>query len=127
VTLRCVIVDNSPAVLRAASELLEDQGIAVVGVADTGEEAVRFMEELKPDVMLVGIDLGLEGGFDLARRLARTREEAAPRTILISTHDEADLADLIAASRAIGFLLKSDLSAGAIQRLVDRADGEGHY
>jgi len=124
VTLRCVIVDDSPAVLRAASELLQDQGIAVVGVAGTGEEAIRLMEELKPDVMLVDIALGLESGFDLASRLARARDGSASRAILISMHDEADLADRIAASPAIGFLRKSDLSARAIQRLVDDANRE---
>jgi DNA-binding NarL/FixJ family response regulator len=125
-TLRCVIVDDSPAVLRAASELLESEGIAVVGLAATGEQAVRLREELKPDVMLIDIDLGSESGFDVARRLAQARDGARTRTILISTHDEADFVKLIAASPAIGFLPKSDLSATAIERLVDRAGGEGY-
>ena len=125
-TLRCVIVDDSPVVLRAASELLEGEGIAVVGLAATGEEAVRLMEELKPDVMLIDIDLGSESGFDVARRLAQARAGARTRTILISTHDEADFVKLIAASPAIGFLPKSDLSATAIERLVDGAGGEGY-
>ena len=126
-TLRCVIVDDSPEVLRAASELLEGQGIVVVGIAETGEVAIQLMEELKPDVMLVDIVLGSESGIDLARRLAHSRDGAPARTILISTHDEADFADLIAASPAICFLPKSNLSARAIQRLVNRADGEEHY
>jgi DNA-binding NarL/FixJ family response regulator len=123
-TLRCVIVDDSAAVLCAASELLEREGIAVVGVAETGEAAVRLTAQLKPDVVLVDIDLGLESGFDLARRLAHTPDGEATRTILISTHDESDFVKLIEASPAIGFLPKSDLSATAIQRLLDRADGE---
>ena len=126
-TLRCVIVDDSPAVLRAASELLEGQGIAVVGVAETGEEAILLMEELKPDLMLVDIALGPESGLDLARRLARTRDVGQPRIILISTHDEADFAELIAASPAIGFLRKSNLSATAIRRLLDSAGAEEPY
>jgi DNA-binding NarL/FixJ family response regulator len=127
VTLRCVIVDDCPEVLSAASELLEGEGIAIVGVAETGGDAIRLVQERHPDVTLVDIDLGPESGFDLARRLARTRDGVAPRTILISTHDEADFADLIAASPAIGFLPKSDLSAQAIRRLVDHADGEERY
>jgi two-component system, NarL family, nitrate/nitrite response regulator NarL len=125
VTLRCVIVDDSPEVLRAASELLEGEGVAVVGVAETGEEAIRLMDELQPDVMLVDVDLGPESGLDLARRIAPARDSARPRTILISTYDEADFGKLIADSPAIGFLPKSDLSATAIRRLVDRAGGEG--
>ncbi len=124
-TLRCVIVDDSPAVLRAASELLEGEGIAVVGVAATGEETVRLMEELKPDVILVDIDLGPESGLELARRLAHRRDGAGARTILISTHDWADYAKLIEASPAIGFLPKSHLSATAIRRLLAGGHDEG--
>jgi DNA-binding NarL/FixJ family response regulator len=124
-TLRCVIVDDSPAVLRAASELLECQGIAVVGVAATGVDAVRLVEELAPDVVLVDIDLGPESGFDLARRVEETPDRAGTRSILISTHDGADFANLIAGSPAIGFLPKSDLSATAIHRLWACAHDDG--
>jgi DNA-binding NarL/FixJ family response regulator len=117
-TLRCVIVDDNRAVLLAATDLLEREGLAVVGVAATGQEALTLVREVKPDVMLVDIDLGRESGLDLARRLVQTPGCAATVTVLISTHDEADYADLIAASPAIGFLPKSDLSAAAIRRLV---------
>jgi DNA-binding NarL/FixJ family response regulator len=125
VTLRCVIVDDSPDVLRAATELLEGEGVAVVGVAQTGEEAIRLIEGVKPDVVLIDIDLGPESGLDLARRIEQITDSARARTILISTYDEADYGKLIADSPAIGFLPKSDLSATAIRRLVDRAGGEG--
>ena len=126
-TMRCVIVDDSPAVLRAASELLEGEGIVVVGVAATGAESVRLIEELKPDVILVDIDLGPESGFELARRLADTPDQSGTRIILISTHDGADFANLVAASPAVGFLPKSDLSAAAIHRLLAAAHDERRY
>jgi DNA-binding NarL/FixJ family response regulator len=124
-TLRCVIVDDSPAVLRAASELLHGQGITVVGVAASSEEAMHLIQERAPDVTLVDIDLGPESGFDLARRLVKTRGRPGSRSILISTHDEADFANLIEASPAVGFLPKSDLSAAAICRLLAGAHDEG--
>ena len=120
-----MIVDDSPAVLRAASELLERQGILVVGVAATGVQAVRLIDELEPDVVLVDIDLGPESGFDLARRLVDTPDWRRTRSILISTHDGADFANLIAASPAIGFLPKSDLSSSAIHRLLAGAHDKG--
>lgn len=116
-SLRCVIVDDSPDVLRAASELPEREGIAVVGVATTGAEAMRLVEELEPDVTLIDIDLGPESGFDLARRLAHTRDGAGSRSILVSTHDQADFASLVDSSPALGFLPKPDLSAKAIRAL----------
>jgi DNA-binding NarL/FixJ family response regulator len=124
-TLRCVIVDDSPDVLRAASELLEGEGIAVVGVAATGDEALSVTEEVEPDVVLVDIVLGPESGFELVRRLVQNARAAACRAILISTHDEADFVVSIATSPAIGFLPKSDLSAAAIHRLLAPAHDEG--
>jgi DNA-binding NarL/FixJ family response regulator len=124
-TLRCVIVDDNPEVLRAASELLERQGVTVVGLAVNGEEALRVTEETRPDVVLVDIGLGPESGFDVVRRLAQGVPTAGPRTVLISTHEEADFADLIAASPALGFLSKSDLSAQAIHLLLERGRPPG--
>src|ERR1700748_2082375 len=73
-TLRCLIVDDSEAVLRAAADLLAGEGMIVAGVATNGADAVRLVEELEPDVVLVDIVLGAESGFDLVRRLIGTLE-----------------------------------------------------
>lgn len=117
--LRCVIVDDNPAVLEAAGALLEGEGIAVVGVASNSAAAMEVVAALQPDLTLVDIDLGGESGFDLVRRLSRNGLPGPHRTILISTHAERDFADLIDASPALGFLSKSDLSASAILALLD--------
>jgi two-component system, NarL family, nitrate/nitrite response regulator NarL len=123
-TLRCLIVDDSPRFLAAARGLLERQGVLVVGVASTGAEAVERAIELRPDVALLDIDLGGESGFDVARRLSREACLASTRMILISTHAEQDYTDLIAASPVVGFLPKSGLSAEAIRALITcRGDG----
>jgi DNA-binding NarL/FixJ family response regulator len=123
--LRCVIVDDSPDVLRAATQLLEGQGIDIVGLAASGDDALRVIEEVEPDVVLVDIDLGPESGFDVTRRLVESRRTAGSRTILISTYDQSDFADLIAASPAVGFVSKSDLSATEIHRLLERHGRDG--
>jgi DNA-binding NarL/FixJ family response regulator len=120
--LRCLIVDDSSHFLNAARGLLERQGMMVVGVASTGAEAVRQVEDLRPDVTLVDIDLGGESGFDVARRLQHDSDEKPGPVIMISTHAEQDYADLIAASPAIGFLPKSALSADAIRDLLSQPD-----
>ncbi len=117
-SLRCVIVDDSPGFLRSARLLLERQGMAVVGVASTGAEAVQQAAELRPDVLLLDIDLGEESGFDLARRLHTEVSVSRPQVILISTHAEEDFADLIAATPVAGFLPKGELSVGAIRDVL---------
>jgi CheY-like chemotaxis protein len=108
--------------------MLEREGGVVVDVATTGAEALRRTEALRPDVLLLDIELGGESGFALARQLmARTRPNTskgdAPRIILISTHAEEDFRELIADSPAIGFLSKAALSAGAIRNLLAGSGG----
>jgi DNA-binding NarL/FixJ family response regulator len=76
-------------------------------------------QELRPDVVLVDIMLAGESGFELARRLDEDARGGAAAVILVSTHAEADFADLIAESPALGFLPKSALSADAIRRMVN--------
>jgi DNA-binding NarL/FixJ family response regulator len=117
-TLRCLIVDDSTRFLEAARRLLERHGIEVAGVATTVTEALDQVDQIRPDVTLVDIDLGGESGFELVRRLQQVVGPPPSSVILISTHAEDDFADLVAASAAIGFLSKADLSADAIHDLL---------
>ncbi len=122
--LRSLLVDDNARFLAAARELLEREGIAVVGSASTIEDAMRLAVELRPDVCLVDIDLGDESGFELARQLAST-ENHSPHVILISAYPERDFTDMIADSDAIGFLSKPELSvARAHAILADHTGGE---
>jgi DNA-binding NarL/FixJ family response regulator len=126
VGLRCLIVDDSAGFRQAARALLEQEGMTIVGVAATSDEAVRRVIELRPDVTLVDIDLGGCSGCDLARQLADEAGSAAGCLILISAHAEEEFADLIEASPAAGFLPKSALSADAIRKLMPGSpDGPG--
>ena len=113
--LRILIVDDSRHFLNAARAVLEQDGISVVGVASTSAEARQLARELRPDGILVDVDLGDESGLDLALELASV--EYAP-VVLISAYPESELADLIAASPAVGFVSKSDLSASAVSSLI---------
>ena len=123
--LRCLIVDDNPGFLRAASALLEQEGLSVVGVASTSAEAVQRAADLNPDVTLLDIDLGEDSGFAVARRLVGTPGLSPGHLIMVSAHAEEDFVDLIAASPAIGFVGKPALSAVAIEDLI-RAVGDGY-
>jgi CheY-like chemotaxis protein len=94
-TLRCLLVDDSPRFLGAAHDHLEREGIVVVGVATSIDQALDQAERLRPDVALVDIDLAGESGFELARRLQQPGGPSVAAVILISTHAEEDFADLV--------------------------------
>jgi DNA-binding NarL/FixJ family response regulator len=122
--LRLVIVDDSSKFLAAARSWLERQGMTVVGVASTVAQALRQVAELHPDVMLVDIDLGDESGFELANQLQGDASVDSSRVILMSAYAEEDYAELIAASPAVGFLSKADLSGQRIRDLVGEGAGK---
>src|SRR5262249_55439473 len=101
-----------------ARRLLEHEGVVVVGIAGTSDEAVRLARALRPDVALVDISLGRESGFDVARSLADEASGDPPAIIFISTYDEGEFSGRIAASRALGFIAKTELSAERVRRLL---------
>ena len=115
--VRCLIVDDNHDFLRAARELLEGEGICVVGIVTTGAQADRTCRELKPDVVLIDIDLGDESGFEVARQLAGWACAEQSRLILISAAGE-DFQDMIAGSPAVSFLPKASLSGKAIRGIL---------
>jgi DNA-binding NarL/FixJ family response regulator len=113
---RTLIVDDSEQFLASARRLLGLGGIDIVGATTSGSEAVRLAEELRPDVILVDIDLGTESGLDVARALAALAP--APIVVLISTHTEAEVEEMVAASPAVGFIPKSRLDAAAVRNFL---------
>ena len=114
--LRCVIVDDDERFLDVARASLERGGVIVAGVADSRVAAVQRVAALRPDFVLVDIRLGAESGFDVARDLAASGN--ATGLIMISSHAEADYADLVAEAPVAGFLPKTELSAVAIRRVL---------
>jgi DNA-binding NarL/FixJ family response regulator len=114
-----LIVDDNSSFLAAARTLLERQGMAVIGVATSAAEGLKCATELKPEVILIDIELGEDSGFDLARELSRTAEVSHAKLVLFSTYREEDFGELIAESPALGFIAKSHLSRRAIQQILE--------
>jgi DNA-binding NarL/FixJ family response regulator len=129
--VRCLIVDNSWCFVEAAQPVLEHGGITVVGAAFTVDEALRRVDELRPDVILLNIGVGDEMGFEVASRLADRAEQApsdfrCPKIVLTSAYPRNDykdlIEDLIEANQVVGYVAKAALSARAVHDLL-RGDG----
>lgn len=117
-TLRCLIVDDQTGFCEAARDLLEGQGITVVGCASSIDEALHSIAAFQPDVVLADIDLGPESGFELAQRIS-AGDAHSVQVILTSTHDEREFRKLIESSPAVGFVAKTELSAARISELLE--------
>ena len=114
--LRCLIVDDSGPFLRSARDLLQREGVEVLGTASNSADALERTEKLCPELVLVDVVLGTEWGFDLAERLSAGSDP--PAVIMISSHSEEDFEELIAASPAVGFLGKASLSSSTIKAMM---------
>ena len=116
VGLTCLVVDDSEEFLIAAERLLEGQGVSVVGGTSSSVEAIRLVDDLRPEVVLVDVELGEEDGIALAADVASKHPEMA--VILISVRDRGEVAELTATSGVAGFLRKNAISAAAISDLM---------
>jgi two-component system, NarL family, nitrate/nitrite response regulator NarL len=118
--MRCLIVDDNRGFLEVARVLLEGEGVQVVGVARTVAHGITRVRDLKPDVILIDVDLGHDSGVELAKCLARELDGASGQVILMSAYGEDEITDLIDDGVAIGFLPKYALSMRAIEDVLTR-------
>ena len=113
-----LVVDDHPGFRRLARRLLERGGFSVAEAA-TGADAVRDAERLRPDVVLLDVQLPDLDGFSVAESI-RAMRSACP-VVLTSTREASDYGDRISSSQATAFVPKSDLSASGIRDLLERA------
>jgi DNA-binding NarL/FixJ family response regulator len=111
-----LIVDDHPSFRATARLLLEADGFVVVGDAANGAEALAQAVALKPDVVLLDVNLPDIDGFDVAARL--TVDDESPRVVLVSSREARDFGPLVSRCGARGFLSKADLSGSALLELV---------
>ncbi len=102
--ISCLVADDHPAMIEAVCDVLEDNGIEVVGRARDGEEALAKLETRKPTVALVDLRMPRLSGIELARRAGRSAPETA--VILYTAHGERALLTEALDAGARGFLLK---------------------
>ena len=114
---RTVLVVDDHARFRArARMLLEADGYAVVGEAEDGARGIAAARDLRPDLVLLDVNLPDIDGFDVASRI--TGGAGAPAVVLVSSRDARDFGPLVSRSGARGFISKADLSGAAVKELV---------
>ena len=111
-----LIVDDHAAFRSFARLLLESEGFEVVGEADDGASAVAAAQALRPQVVLLDVQLPDAWGFEVAREMLA--QEPATCVVLVSSRDASDYGDRIEASGALGFIPKGELSGPALRELL---------
>ena len=114
--LRVLIVDDHPGFRARARALLESEGFEVVGEAGDGATGVIRASELRPDVVLLDVQLPDMDGFAVASQVAA--DGNAIQVVLTSSRDGEDFGALVATSGARGFIAKAELSGAGLAALL---------
>jgi DNA-binding NarL/FixJ family response regulator len=119
-SLGVLLVDDSPSFLRAAKRLIETMpGFHLVGQAESGEQAIRMVEEQSPDLVLIDVRMPEMDGIEATVRICRQRPGTA--VVLVSTIDEADMPDRARDCGALAYVAKQRLSAAAMAEFGELA------
>jgi DNA-binding NarL/FixJ family response regulator len=111
-----LIVDDHEAFRSSARALLEAEGFDVIGEAADGQEAVDAVAGLRPDIVLLDIQLPGLDGIAVAEQLAAAPDP--PQVVLISSRDAVAYGPRLRGTPARGFIPKSALSGEALAALV---------
>jgi DNA-binding NarL/FixJ family response regulator len=114
-----VVVDDHAGFRDRAATLLEAAGYAVVGSCPDGRSALAAVARLRPDVVLLDVQLPDLDGFRVTARLGELPDR--PVVVLVSTREAADYGSRIAGSGAAGFITKAELTPAALADVVERA------
>ncbi len=111
-SLRVLIVDDHDLFRTGLRNLLEEQGVKIVGEASSGTEAVKIVRELTPDVVVMDLNMPGMGGVEATRHISGIAPLTQVVMLTISDQD-SDVMDAIL-SGACGYLLKDS----SIQELI---------
>jgi DNA-binding NarL/FixJ family response regulator len=111
-----LIVDDHAGFRQAAAALLEAEGFAVIAEAADGEEAIAAVERVRPQIVLLDVQLPGMDGLTVAERLAAGRDP--PAVVLISSREAAAYGPRLQAAAVQGFIPKRELSGPALAALV---------
>jgi DNA-binding NarL/FixJ family response regulator len=112
-----LIVDDHPAFRATARQLLEAEGFEVVGEAEDGASALDRVAQLKPEVVLLDVQLSDMDGFEVASRLSSNGHRT--QVVLTSSRDASDFGALVTASGCRGFIPKGELSGRRLADLLE--------
>ncbi|PYO02126.1 MAG: DNA-binding response regulator [Candidatus Rokuibacteriota bacterium] len=118
---RILLADDHLIFRQSLKGLLEREGFQIIGEAADGQEAVRRVRDLSPDVAVLDLAMPLLNGLDAAREIVR----ASPRTrpILLTMHTEDPYVMEALRAGIKGYVLKTQPSTDLVQAIQEVSRG----
>jgi DNA-binding NarL/FixJ family response regulator len=104
--IRVLLADDHVVLREATAELVDHQAdMVVVGQAGTGEDTVRLVRRLRPDVVVMDIAMPRGNGLEATRQIVG--EVPSTRVLVLTAHEDRDHVILLLEAGAIGYLPKT--------------------
>jgi two-component system nitrate/nitrite response regulator NarL len=102
---RVVIVDDNPNVLQDLRLFFEiSGGLEIIGEATNGQEAIRLVQQLKPDVVVMDLEMPVMNGYDATKQIKKNY--VVPRVVILSVHTEPEVQEKVRLAGADEFVIK---------------------
>jgi DNA-binding NarL/FixJ family response regulator len=121
-TIRVVLADDHVLVRQGLKSLLEREGFQIVAEASNGQEALRFVQTLKPDIAVMDITMPILNGLEAARQMSLPSLKT--KTILLTQHDEEQYLSEALEAGVKGYVLKSQVASDLVQAIRQVTRGE---
>ena len=122
-TTRVVLAEDNEIVRRGIRRLLNKaQDIVVIGEANNGIEALRLVEEMQPDVLLLDVEMPQLNGIEVAHRLKKTKSKT--QILVLSAYDDREYIKEMLSNGASGYLIKDEAPDRIIEAVMGVAQGE---
>lgn len=121
--IRVVIADDHPLIRTALRSFLErEPDIEVVGEAGDGSEAVKLVDQLAPDIVILDVSMPVMGGIEATKRIKMSNPLTS--VLVLTVHTDPETIFGIMCSGANGYLVKSIFGPEVIHTIHSLMDGD---
>jgi NarL family two-component system response regulator LiaR len=121
--IRVLLVDDHAVVRKGMRALLDrEAGIEVIGEADDGEQAVRAAERLRPDVIVMDLEMPGTDGIEATRQISASRPES--HIVVLTSHASEEAVFPALKAGALGYVLKHSAPEDVLQAIRQAHRGE---
>jgi len=124
--IRVLLADDHTVVRQGLRALLQtERDIEIVGEAETGRQAVRLAETLKPDVVVMDIAMPQLNGLEASRQISQ--QVPSSRVLILSSYSDDEYVQRLTEAGAVGYVLKQAAVTDLVRAIREASKGGAFF